>query len=171
MSSITESSLSFLDSVPISTTTIVVAASIFTVTTAPMIYYHTSPMRLTRNLVSAIDEAEKAYLGAIEAGALAGFDAKMEFRLSTLQIKVSNIREASLRNSLSIWLSLEEYCRGRSLTILECMGEVRRLKTDIEILKEEQLRELNPLRVGTATRTVFLRQRHSSGSTICKCLY
>ncbi|KAF8216721.1 hypothetical protein K438DRAFT_1747904 [Mycena galopus ATCC 62051] len=157
MTSISETSLSFLtQSVPISGTNIVVAAGIFVVTMAYTIY-HTSPMRLTAHLVSAIDEAEKAYLGAIEAGVLSSFDANIELRLSKLQIKVSNIRETSLRNSLSSWLSLGEYFRGRALEILECIGE---------ILKEEQLRDLNPLRVGTATRVVSLRRRHSPSSSV-----
>ncbi|KAF8216714.1 hypothetical protein K438DRAFT_1747896 [Mycena galopus ATCC 62051] len=127
-------------SLPILTANVVAAASISVMVTYAI--YHTSPMRLT---------SEKAYLGAIEAGVLSGFDAKIELRLLKLQIKVSNIREASLRNSLSSWLSLEEYFRGRSLEILECIGE---------ILKEEQLRELNPLRAGTTTRMVILPRRH-----------
>jgi hypothetical protein len=39
-------------------------------------------MYLACNLVAAIDEVEKAYLGAIGAGALSAFDANMELRLS-----------------------------------------------------------------------------------------
>ncbi|KAF8216704.1 hypothetical protein K438DRAFT_1953607 [Mycena galopus ATCC 62051] len=172
MSTIADTSFSFLtQSIPtsaVSTPNILVALGIFAVLMAHIIR-HTAPMRLTSTLVAAIHEAEKAYLGAIEAGMLPGSDVNVDLRLSrhrqSLQIQVSNIREASLRNSLSSWLSLREYFRGRSLTILECIWEVQMLKTDIEILKEEQLRELNPLRLVTATQTVFRRRRHSSRST------
>jgi RNase P protein component len=50
-----------------------------------------------------------------------------------LQIKVSKIGEASLRNSLSTRASFREYFRGHPLKIGGCGWEVRALKTDIEV--------------------------------------
>ncbi|KAJ7252566.1 hypothetical protein C8J57DRAFT_1519899 [Mycena rebaudengoi] len=58
------------------------------------------PMHLTSVLVSSITETENLYYDAIEAGELTG-DVDTEEKLLSLQKKVSEIREDSLRNSLS----------------------------------------------------------------------
>jgi hypothetical protein len=113
-----------------------IAVTIFTLM-AHMIY-RTSR---TCTLVAAIDEAEKAYLGAIEAGMLSAFDANTEttLRMSQfvsrprLQIKVSKSREARLYNSLSTWASFPEYLQGHPLKIVECEWEVWALKAYIEV--------------------------------------
>ncbi|KAF7356437.1 hypothetical protein MVEN_00976600 [Mycena venus] len=123
MSSITETSASFLDdSAPLSTTNVVVGVFIFSLVMTQIIH-RTSPMHLTRTLVSVIHEAEGAYFSAIEDGVLSSSGTSTEMRLSELQIKVSNIRETSLRNSLSNWLLLRDYFRGRSFGIIECIWE------------------------------------------------
>ncbi|KAJ7117791.1 hypothetical protein C8R44DRAFT_879329 [Mycena epipterygia] len=98
-----------------------------------------SPMRLTYVLLIAINNVEKIYFEAIEAG-----------------IEVSNIRETTLRNSLSTRWALREFFKGWMLTVLGCIHEVRKLETYIEILREEHLRAANPLAFETAARTVSL---------------
>jgi hypothetical protein len=85
MSGTTDTALLFLGestgSTPPSLTNILIAVIIFTLMMAHIIC-RTSPTYLTCNLVAAIDEAEKAYIGAIEADILSAFDANMELRLS-----------------------------------------------------------------------------------------
>jgi hypothetical protein len=85
MSGATDTTLSSLgesaESTPLSLTNIIIAVIIFTLMMAHIIC-RTSPMHLTCNLVAAIDEAEKAYIRAIEAGVFSAFDANMELKLS-----------------------------------------------------------------------------------------
>ncbi|KAJ7917586.1 hypothetical protein B0H13DRAFT_1870252 [Mycena leptocephala] len=119
--------------------------------------YYLSPMRLTGVLVAAIASIEKIYLEALETGSLSASDINTAVMLSTLQLKVSEIREASLRNSLSLRSILREFLNGHPFALLRCIRE---------ILKESELREdtLHPFT--DRVRSVCLRRRrHSPDST------
>ncbi|KAJ7803044.1 hypothetical protein B0H13DRAFT_2389249 [Mycena leptocephala] len=96
------------------------------------IMHYTSPPHLTRVLVAAIADVEKLYLEALETGLLSPSDIDTAKMLSTLQLKVSRVREASLRNSLSHTGTLREFFGGRKFTLLRCIREVRVLETHIE---------------------------------------
>ncbi|KAJ7251410.1 hypothetical protein C8J57DRAFT_1474628 [Mycena rebaudengoi] len=93
--------------------------------------YHIWPMRLTRVLVTDMKETEKLYYDAVEAGELPR-DAGTEEELLGLQKKVSEIREDSLRNSLSTWTALGDFFKGHSITLLQCRDEIQRFNTYIE---------------------------------------
>jgi hypothetical protein len=113
------------------------------------IVHYASPPRLTRVLVAAIANLEKIYLEALETGLLYASDIDTAEMLSSyvpflpqtlffehldsLQLKVSKIREASLRNSLSHSGTLREFFRGHTVTLLRCIREVRVLETHIEV--------------------------------------
>ncbi|KAJ7281300.1 hypothetical protein C8J57DRAFT_1500003 [Mycena rebaudengoi] len=157
MSSMGETSLSFLSSIlPNSTANTIIGASILTTVTALGIH-HISPTRLTHVLVTLMHETDATYIGVMEAGVIPG-DVDTD-ALSKLQIKVSQLHEESLRNSLSTWKMLAEFFRGRSLALYCCIREVQDLKTRIEISKEEQLRS-NPTGAGTAAWIMSARRRH-----------
>ncbi|KAJ7509926.1 hypothetical protein B0H11DRAFT_2216790 [Mycena galericulata] len=158
MTHISETSLSLIASaLPASTTDKSILIGVLLVVAGSEILHYASPMRLTRILVAAIGHAEETYTKAMEAGVLS--DVHIETLLN-LQIKVSEIRQESLHNSLSPRLALWKYVQGRTLSVLHCISEVRKLETDIEILKEAQLRRDIPLTSGTtAAVTVSLRRR------------
>ncbi|KAJ7931638.1 hypothetical protein B0H13DRAFT_2263456, partial [Mycena leptocephala] len=101
------------------------------------IMHYTSPLCPTRSLV------EKIYLDALETGLLSTSDIDTAEMVSILQLKVSKIREVSLRNSLSHSGTLLGFCGGHTVTLLCCIREVRMLETHIEILKENQVCEDN----------------------------
>ncbi|KAJ7252668.1 hypothetical protein C8J57DRAFT_1474256 [Mycena rebaudengoi] len=171
MSSIGETSLSFLSSIlPNNTANTITGTSILTTATALGIH-HISPTRLTRVLVTLMHETDAMYIRAVEAG-LVPSDVDTE-ALFKLQIKVSELHEESLRNSLSTWKMLAEFLQGRSLVLYGCIRDVQDLKTQIEISKEEQLRNLNPTGAGTAAAwTMSARRRHvhPPGSRChCRC--
>jgi hypothetical protein len=52
---------------------------------------------------------------------------------SSLQAKVSEIHEESVRNSLSIWTALGDFFRGRSTTLLQCADDIMSFKNHIEV--------------------------------------
>ncbi|KAJ7814991.1 hypothetical protein B0H13DRAFT_2381344 [Mycena leptocephala] len=124
------------------------------------IIHYASPLRLTRVLVTAIANVEKIYLEALETGLLSVSDIDTAEMLSTLQLKVSKIRETSLRNS-SHSGTVREFFGGRTFSLLGCIREVRALETHIEILKENQLREDSSHPLLNRARAVSLRRRHS----------
>ncbi|KAF7328651.1 hypothetical protein MSAN_02473700 [Mycena sanguinolenta] len=104
------------------------------------------PMRLTHVLVSSLADVENAYLTGVENGIgvlCASTDVGVAERLAVLQLKVSTLREASLRSSLSPLSFLSDtFNICRFITVLRCLREVRGLKTYIEISLEFQRREL-----------------------------
>ncbi|KAJ7043783.1 hypothetical protein C8F04DRAFT_1073299 [Mycena alexandri] len=153
MSSVSEASLSFLQSTVPPNHTFNIALGITILTWTAFMIYHASPMRLTGILVKTLHETEETHLRAIEAGILSGSDDHTKMLLN-LQIKVSLIREASLYNSLSSGQMLRELIKGRSLTLLRCIWELQALKTRIEILRERQSRGFDP-----GARVLF-RGRH-----------
>ncbi|KAJ7917581.1 hypothetical protein B0H13DRAFT_2322324 [Mycena leptocephala] len=83
-------------------------------------------------LVTAIASIEKTYFDVLETGLLSPSDVYMAEMLHTLQITVSEIREASLRNSLSLHSTFRECLNGHTFTILHCIREVWMLETHIE---------------------------------------
>ncbi|KAJ7117774.1 hypothetical protein C8R44DRAFT_201175 [Mycena epipterygia] len=185
MSTLGDATLSVLTSAPpMSTIAKAIIGVLLLSTMMAFIIHHASPMRLTDVLVAAIKDTETAYLTAIEAGVLSKSDVHTAAMLSrylrstqiafpiiveplarSLQIKVSHIREATFHNSLSTHRVLREFFKGRTFTVLNCIAEVRALEAHIEILKEGHLRDPDSLAFGAATRTVFLRQRHTHGSS------
>ncbi|KAJ7931651.1 hypothetical protein B0H13DRAFT_2524490 [Mycena leptocephala] len=82
------------------TNNVILIALVIFVAAAGIMHY-ASPLRLTRVLVTAIANLEKIYLEALERGLLSPSDIDTAEMSSSLQLKVSKIREASLRNSLS----------------------------------------------------------------------
>ncbi|KAJ6519004.1 hypothetical protein C8R45DRAFT_1085072 [Mycena sanguinolenta] len=141
--------------------------------------YYTSPMRLTRVLVAAIADTEKTYLTAAENGVFcASTDKDAAERLSILQLRVSTIRETSLRSSLSPFSALFDLLNiPRTVSVLRCLGEVRGLRTHIEVYlliaysisiepysqisNESQLREVDSHRLLSHRASIFLRKRNS----------
>ncbi|KAJ7815002.1 hypothetical protein B0H13DRAFT_1924461 [Mycena leptocephala] len=83
------------------------------------IMHYASPLCLTRILITAIARVEKIYLEALET--------------DRLQLKISKIREASLRNSVSCSGTLREFFGGRTFALLGCIREVRIFETHIEV--------------------------------------
>ncbi|KAJ7846636.1 hypothetical protein B0H13DRAFT_2362875 [Mycena leptocephala] len=164
-----EACLSILPSAlpgPGSTINTTIFGVVFMLVVVAGIVHYASPPRLTRVLVTAIANLEKTYLEALETGLLYASDIDTAEMLSSLQLKVSKIREGSLRNSLSHSGTLREFFRGHTFTLLRCIREVRVLETHIEILKESQLRENSLYPFANRTRAVCLRRRrHSSDST------
>ncbi|KAJ7931606.1 hypothetical protein B0H13DRAFT_2524425 [Mycena leptocephala] len=141
-----EACLSILPSAlpaPGSTINTTIFGVVFMLVVAAGIAHYASPLRLTRVLVAAIANVENTYLEALETGLLSASDIDTAELLSTLQLKVSKIREATLRNSLSHSGTLREFFEGHTFTLLRCIHEMRVLETHIEILKENQLREDN----------------------------
>jgi hypothetical protein len=136
------------------TNTAVLISLVIFVAAAGTVHY-ASPPRLTRVLVTAIANVEKTYLDALETGLLSASDIDTAEMLSTcapctlhshyfqsldsLQLKVSKIREASLRNSLSHSGTLREFFGGRTFTLLGCIREVRVLETHIEVFTSSSL--------------------------------
>ncbi|KAJ6527237.1 hypothetical protein DFH09DRAFT_1414492 [Mycena vulgaris] len=161
MSSLSETSLSLLASAPPpSSTTSKVLFGGLALTLALCTIYYASPMRLTLVLVAAVAHTETIYLEALEAGVLSNADVHTAEMMSSLQLKVSHLREASLRHSLSYSTTVSAFLKGRTLTLLQCIREVRALETRIEILKEEQLRALDS-RLGVGTVSLRRRRPHS----------
>ncbi|KAJ7931601.1 hypothetical protein B0H13DRAFT_2524412 [Mycena leptocephala] len=134
----------------------------FTLVIAAGVVHYVSPLRLTRVLATSIANVEKIYLDALETGLLSASDIDTAEMLFTLQLKVSKIRESSLRNSLSLRSTLHEFLNGHTFTLLRCIREVRVLETHIEILKEAQLREDNLHPFSNRVRSVCLRRRRRS---------
>ncbi|KAJ7251297.1 hypothetical protein C8J57DRAFT_1474566 [Mycena rebaudengoi] len=140
-----ETSLVLADSVFPNRTAVTVGASILVI---GCMINRIWPRRLTYDLVASMREAEKLYYDALEAGELAR-DGVTEEKLLSLQKKVAEVHETSLRNSSSIWKALEDFFRGRSITLLQCADKIQSFKTHIEVT---QLRtNLNSTNPGLAT--------------------
>ncbi|KAJ7251280.1 hypothetical protein C8J57DRAFT_671971 [Mycena rebaudengoi] len=171
MSSMSEASLSFFSSIfPNNTANAIIGASIITTVTA-LIIHHISPTRLTRLLVVLMHETDTIYIGAMEARLISG-DVDTADALSKLHMKVSELHEETLKNSLSTWKMLAEIVRGRSLALYRCIRDVQDLKTRIEISKEKQLRNFNSVGTGTAAAwTMSARRRHiHPPGSWCNCI-
>ncbi|KAJ7117802.1 hypothetical protein C8R44DRAFT_738678 [Mycena epipterygia] len=123
----------FLASVPSTSTTAKVIFVAFLIVSLVFLIHFASPMRLTRVLVAAIDNVANTYLEAIEAGVLSRSDVHTAAMLSSLQIKVSYIREASLRSSLLRFGALCDLFKGRTLIVLGSIREVHELEVHIEL--------------------------------------
>ncbi|KAJ7213064.1 hypothetical protein GGX14DRAFT_696950 [Mycena pura] len=124
--------------------------------------YYASPSRLTRVMVAAIAHAEKMYIDALESGALSATDVHIDDiaeKMSSLHTKVSEIRETTLRNSLSHRAAFRQYLTGHAFALVQCIWEVHDFQTRIEILKEAQLRDIYAS--STAIRGVSLRRRRN----------
>ncbi|KAJ7289110.1 hypothetical protein C8J57DRAFT_1706029, partial [Mycena rebaudengoi] len=106
-------------------------ACILVLAALAIMFLHIWPMRLTRVLVTVMKETEKLYYDAVEAGELPR-DASTEEELLGLQKKVSEIREDSLRNSLSTWTALGDFFKGRSITLFQCRDEIQTFNTHLE---------------------------------------
>ncbi|KAJ7931666.1 hypothetical protein B0H13DRAFT_1957094 [Mycena leptocephala] len=146
---------------PNTTTNAILAALIAPAMGAAFIHF-ASPLRLTGVLVAAIADAEKIYVEAQQTGLLSATETEA---LYTLQLKVSAIHEETLRNSLSWCTVLGDFLRGRTLSVLRCIREVKDFETRLKILKEAQLRErnFNPLE-----STVSLRRRGALSPRTCR---
>ncbi|KAJ7140319.1 hypothetical protein C8R43DRAFT_1131685 [Mycena crocata] len=159
MSHISEISLFLLTSaLPPSTSFRIMTAVLFLTLTATGIYY-ASPARLTHVLVVTMQDARTTYFSALEAGIISSSNfVDMSQQFSALQTKVSIIRSATLRNSLSLGVTLREFLKGYALTVQECIHEVQEFQTRIEILKEERLHDPSPI---MAVQATSLRRRNA----------
>ncbi|KAJ7505615.1 hypothetical protein B0H11DRAFT_2334249 [Mycena galericulata] len=197
MSPISESSASFLAAtLPISTATKFVLITSILACLA-YIVRAISPARLTRVMSSALAATEDSFIQAVEDGSFhCQYVGALAERLASqisLQIDVSILRKATLRDSLSHWtLFLQYFQFRRTLAILRCIQEARAIEANIEvgpsfsywtecralsathfkILKEGQLRELSlEAATAVAARTISMRRRQlslpSRGSNSC----
>ncbi|KAF7356435.1 hypothetical protein MVEN_00976400 [Mycena venus] len=143
MATIPESTLLFTSAIPTSASSNNrgLLASLIVIAIFAGTLHYISLLRLTGVLVTAICQVEKKYLDALETGLLSTSDVDTVEILSTLQCKVSSIREASLRSSLSWRETLREFYKGHSFSVIRCISEVRALDTHIEVMKELQLRK------------------------------
>ncbi|KAF7328656.1 hypothetical protein MSAN_02474400 [Mycena sanguinolenta] len=114
-------------------------------------------------MVSAIAAAEQKYLAAVESGLLSESDTNATgVMLAMLQDKVSTMREASLRSSLSWRATLSDILTGHTFAVLQCIWEVRNLQTHIEILGEVKLRTKLRAKRLEPLQTVSLPPPHQS---------
>ncbi|KAJ6581746.1 hypothetical protein B0H19DRAFT_1061263 [Mycena capillaripes] len=123
MPSIPEASLSLLAAEQPASSTDKMVFMILAFTVLAALIHYASPMRLTRVLVAALAAMETTYLEALDAGLLSPVDVHTVEILSSLQIKVSKIREASLRNSLSWCGALRELFNGHTFNVFQCIWE------------------------------------------------
>ncbi|KAJ7509937.1 hypothetical protein B0H11DRAFT_2184387 [Mycena galericulata] len=132
----------------------------FTIACMAYIIRIISPAHRTCILVSSLAAAEHTLLHTVEAGTFRSEYVVPAERLTGLQLDVSILREAALRDSLSYWDSFSQFFKfRRALAILRYIQEVRALKTHIEILNELQLRELLHEAETAAARTISMRRR------------
>ncbi|KAJ6518988.1 hypothetical protein C8R45DRAFT_1204265 [Mycena sanguinolenta] len=125
MSTIPETSLSLLSQSNSPSPPWTFPAFLLAISVAAAALYYVSPTRLTRVLVSALADVERAYLAGVENGLVSSTDNNITERLSILQPTVSTLREASLRSSLSTFSILYDMFNiHRSLTVLRCLAEI-----------------------------------------------
>ncbi|KAJ7491961.1 hypothetical protein FB451DRAFT_1501205 [Mycena latifolia] len=177
MASVPETSLSLIAAAPPTSTTTKALIAVCAFAMAACGMHYASPLCLTHVLVAAIAAAEKTYLEAVESGILKS-DVDMATMLTRcgrldppafdfidperrLQLTVSTIREGCLRNSLSYRAALCGFVKGDTLTVLQCLHEVRAFEARIEILKEGRLRASDATSE-SAARVVSLRQRQTT---------
>ncbi|KAJ6518969.1 hypothetical protein C8R45DRAFT_1065811 [Mycena sanguinolenta] len=161
MSTLPETSLSLLSESNSTSPPWTFTGALLAISVASACLYYASPPRLMRVLVSGLADAEKAYLAAAENGVVCASTVDVAERLSVLQLKVSTLREASLRSSLSLLSTLyDTFSLRRSVAIVRCLGEVRELGAYIEISNETLLREINSRSLLNRT-TISLRRRGS----------
>ncbi|KAJ7224085.1 hypothetical protein GGX14DRAFT_386888 [Mycena pura] len=166
--------LPLLTSLPASGAATNAIAAVFALIITTLFIHCASPMRLTDVLVIAMDETEKTYVDAFEMGVRPIFDNGIAKTMTRLQIQVSDIRAASLRQSLSYRSGLWQFFKGRTFTLLCCIWEVQSLKTHIEIMKEEHLRAGYSLGgYGTAAAMGYIIRRRQIHfiTRLCNCLY
>ncbi|KAJ7696499.1 hypothetical protein B0H17DRAFT_1329177 [Mycena rosella] len=157
--SISNTSFPFFTSVlPSTTGTNAVVATVIIGSVAVYVVRHASPTRLTEILLASLSDAEKLYYDAVEAGVLSSSDAQVGAMLLRLQREVSEIRETTLHNSLSRWTAFRDIFNGRSFMVFQCIEEVSRFKTHVEILKESRLRSLDAV---SETWALYLRRRRT----------
>ncbi|KAJ7213058.1 hypothetical protein GGX14DRAFT_393260 [Mycena pura] len=135
MSGISESLAAAAASAPTNTPVQAILAMLVLAIAGTM-YYYASPSRLTRIMVAAIANAEKVYIDALESGALSATDVHIDDiaeKMSSLHTKVSEIRETTLRNSLSHRAAFRQYLTGHAFALVECIWEVHDFQTRIEV--------------------------------------
>ncbi|KAF7370458.1 hypothetical protein MSAN_00677600 [Mycena sanguinolenta] len=137
-------------------------------------FHYASPAHLTRVLVSSLADAERAYLTGVENGngmLRVSADIDVAERLAVLQVKASTLLEIFLRNSLSpLSACYDMFNIRRSVRVLRCLAEVRRLKTIIDISHEAQLREIaseSRCQCPVANHTTISLRRRDAPTRIC----
>ncbi|KAJ6571291.1 hypothetical protein B0H19DRAFT_1129650 [Mycena capillaripes] len=109
---------------------------------------------------------EWIYSRCVEEGLFGECSGEWLVELSQVQKQASELREQSLRASLSSWDEICAFCHGLSFKIMRCTGDARRLKTRIEIALETGLRKSN--KDGGAHFLLTIRDPHISGRQ-CSC--
>ncbi|KAJ6518979.1 hypothetical protein C8R45DRAFT_918076 [Mycena sanguinolenta] len=143
MSTLPETSLSLLSQSNSTSPPWTFTGILFAISVAAAALNYASPTCLTRVLVSALAEVERAYLVGVENGLAFSADNDIAERLTVLQLKVSILREISLRRSLSIFSVLYDMFNiYRSISVLRCLREVRQMGTYVDIFNESQLRDI-----------------------------
>jgi len=109
-----------------------------------------SPRVMTQIVLKSLDDTERIYHGAIQAGVF-NYPSPVtqqditgvENALSGLQVTVSTLRATSLRASWQPWKEIWLFFRGHSFCLLRCLRAILELQTEIQLLKEACLRELH----------------------------
>jgi len=99
--------------------------------------------KATKDLHEVMYNTEWIYYKSAEAGLLGQCSEEIHKELSQLQKKASELREQSLRASVTLWDGVQAFCRGLSFQIMRCTGDAKGLKTRIEIALEAGLRSQN----------------------------
>jgi len=107
---------------------------------------------MTKLLIDVLNDTERLYHGAIQAGLFIGLDTghahmqdlvDIEDALQRCQVDASVLRQTALQASGQPWKELVMVWNGQSYLILRCILAVRKLQSTIEILKESRLREVS----------------------------
>ncbi|KAJ7484843.1 hypothetical protein B0H11DRAFT_1914269 [Mycena galericulata] len=122
------------------TTLRVLVGSTFCVTLLFCILRSKALSRVTRHMDAVMVSVEWIYFSSAEVGLLDQDGLKTRHELVELQLAASELRERSLRASLSIWGTVQAFCSGLSFEVLRCTKEAKNLKTRIEIAREAELR-------------------------------
>ncbi|KAJ6581775.1 hypothetical protein B0H19DRAFT_1061290 [Mycena capillaripes] len=107
------------------------SVALIIVAVVAVLIYYVSPQRLTYILLDAMAKVKGSYFHALETGHLSTTEIE---RLPTLQRQVSAIHVETLQSSRSHWRALSGFFKGRSLTILCCIWDVRDFETHIKAL-------------------------------------
>ncbi|KAJ7841266.1 hypothetical protein B0H13DRAFT_2415054 [Mycena leptocephala] len=91
--------------------------------------------KVTDKLGAMMCEVEWIYYRYAEAGLFGKGNEEIHGQLSQLQSNASELREESLRASVSSWSGICAFCRGLSFKIMRCTGEARRLRTQIDVCR------------------------------------
>ncbi|KAJ7108012.1 hypothetical protein C8R43DRAFT_198741 [Mycena crocata] len=127
----------------------------------------TSLPKATEDLQSAIASTEWIYYSSVEAGLFDQSQDEIRRDLAELQKKASELREESLRASLTVGGGVRAFCWGLSFKVMQCTKDIKILKTNIEIYREEGLRNID--RHGSAYFLLMTQTYAHIAKLQCNC--